>query len=913
MNSSKRFLGECSPSFKWLLVIAACLIAAAVSLRSTLAQVPNQIATGSDAEALPGHPPRLVTEGTAQMTGPFATEQKLRLVIGLNPPHLADEEKFLQELQTPGSPQFHRFLTAEQWSERFDPSVKDEQTVVDWATSQGFTVTHRYPNRLVVDVEAPVGVIQNALGVKINSYKVNGEAFFSNDRPPAIPQSLSGIVHSLEGLNNMERMHGSMKGSGNVSLPLYVPGPVVAPGESFHGDGDTSKLPASLKSQNRAGASNITSVPNITNGLYDPSDIYGSNAYDFNALQALGHCCNPLNNPGSSPPDASIALATYGDVAFSDVTGFHNQYPYLAYNVQKILIDGGPSSCTVTATNSCDANAETTLDTEWSLAMSNDFGGYGSTAKIWVYESSGSATDMYNQMLTDGHARVFSTSWSCTEFYGCSSSTMDTRHAIFNSMIGQGWTLMTASGDRGATDDCAHTSVSYPASDPDVIGVGGTLLSLFSDSTYDSEVAWSGGTYAGACSQNNGGSSGGCSAKYSAPGFQSNQPCGSSSRAVPDISLNSAAGQNYYFNGSLQGVGGTSIASPEMAGFFAQVNAYLLYISSLTGNSCGSYHVNCSPIGNANNYLYYFGLNPDYAPHYPFYDITSGCNSNDITNEFGLSYYCAGTGYDEVTGWGSMNALQLAWAVSTYISGDFGSPSVAFSGPATGKWYNTDQTVSWTVSDTSANGAKPNGVAGFSQAWDFDPGDVFSEPTPGQGNSFYSGPEFPNATSGSLNLASAGSQGCHTVNVRTWDNSGVSGDSTYGTLCYDTVAPVTSSAAAPGANLFGWNKTAVQITLNSSDPAPGSGVANTYYAIDGSVLYLHYPGCVYHLQRAVQYHQPGQAYRLLLQPGRRGEFSGASDPLGRYRRDAATHHSGVGRNHQRHQLPEQCQSHAQRD
>jgi hypothetical protein len=36
-------------------------------------------------------------------------------------------------------------------------------------------------------------------------------------------------------------------------------------------------------------------------------------------------------------------------------------------------------------------------------------------------------------------------------------------------------------------------------------------------------------------------------------------------------------GQNFYFNGSLQIGGGTSIVAPELAGFFAQENAYLLY------------------------------------------------------------------------------------------------------------------------------------------------------------------------------------------------------------------------------------------------------------------------------------------------------------------------------------------------
>ena len=44
----------------------------------------------------------------------------------------------------------------------------------------------------------------------------------------------------------------------------------------------------------------------------------------------------------------------------------------------------------------------------------------------------------------------------------------------------------------------------------------------------------------------------------------------------------------FFFNGSLYPTGGTSIASPEMAGFYAQANAYLLYVGSIVGNTCGS-------------------------------------------------------------------------------------------------------------------------------------------------------------------------------------------------------------------------------------------------------------------------------------------------------------------------------------
>ena len=789
-----------------------------------------QSAASASGSGYPLQTPRQVFDGTATVVAHYSSTQKLRLTLALQPPHMAEEEQFLRDLQTKGSPEYHHFLSPAEWTARFDPSEQDEKAVVDWAQAQGLSVTHRFPNRLLVDVEAPAATIENAFHVIINSYQLGTKSFFSNDRDPQVAPSLAGIVHSIQGLNNLQRMYPADSHLTEPASPDYAPGPVYAEGGSQHAAGSRTKLKEALKI--RHGQHSTPSV-NFTNGFLDPTDIYGSNAYDYTALSNQGHCCNPLGNPGSSPPESSIAIATFGDQIHSDIGGFHNQYPYLAYNVNWLFIDGTPGCC----------DAEGTLDTEWSTATANSFGAVSDTAHVWIYEganfNNSTFTDMYNFMLTDGHAKVFTTSWSCTEFYGCDSGTMDSRHNIFNSMLGQGWTLMTASGDRGATDDCSHLSVAYPASDPDLIGVGGTFLQLFSDSTYDYEVAWTGGTGAGSCGGNNGGSGGGCSSKYAAPGYQTNQFCGASSRSVPDISLNSAYGQNYYFNGSLRGTGGTSIASPELAGFFAQENAYLLSLGNICGVNNGT--LPCAPIGQANYPIYYEGLNPTYAPHFPFYDITSGCNSNDITAANSTGYYCAGSGYDAVTGWGTANMLQLAWALNWSTAADQGAPFITFSGPATNTWYNSDQIVSWSVTDTGGN-FPPTGVAGMSQGWDFDPGDVSREPTPGQGNSFYSGPQYPNAAAGCLDFtggscAGGVSQGCHTANVRAWDNMGItSGDYTYGPVCYDTIPPTTTETQSPAANGFGWNRTSVQVTLHPSDPgagASGSGVLVTYYNVDG--------------------------------------------------------------------------------
>ena len=835
MKSQHHFSCSCTVPLSRRLVEIVTLFTIGVILACCFS--PDVLAQSATV-ALPGHLPKQVEDGTAIMAGHYNSEQMIRLTIGLQTPHPAEEEQFLQELQIKSSPQFHKYLTADQWNARFAPSVQDEQAVVNWAQSQGLTVTHRFPHRLLVDVEGTMGTIEKALSVTMNSYQIGTASYFSNDRNPQIPASLNGIVHDIEGLNNIQVMHPSMPDATPLASPVYAPGAPEAPGTSAHADGNHALLVKAMAAHQKN--SNGT-TSNITNGSYDPTDIYNSNAYDYNALQALGHCCNPNSNPGSSPPEASIAIATFGDISGSDITGFHNQYPYLAYNYNTYDIDGTPACC----------NNESTFDTEWTTATANSFGAAGNTAHIYVYIganfNNSTFTDIYGFMLSDGYARVFTTSWSCTEIYSCSTSTMDSRHNIFNSMIGQGWTLFAASGDRGASDDCnfespAHTSVAYPGSDPDVISAGGTTLYLFSNGTYNTEVAWQGGTYTGACKANNGGSGGGCSAYYAAPGWQTDEPCGSGSRAVPDISLNANFSQNYYYNGALSGFGGTSMVAPELAGFAAQENSYLLTFGNICGVGDGTNP--CAPMGDIHGFLYYEGINglsSPFAPHYPYYDITSGCNSNDITALDDLNYYCAGTGWDAVTGWGTANMLQLAWMVNWSTAADSGRPSVMFGGPAVNTWYNTDQLIDWTVTDSG--GAYPaTGVAGFSQGWDVDPADVYSEPTPGQGNFYYSGPQFPNKTFGCTDItgalctgASVG-QGCHTVYVEAWDNMGLqSGPNTYGPICYDTVPPHTTDSLA-GTLSGGTYTSAVTVTLHASDPAPGSGIASTTYQVNSGSI-----------------------------------------------------------------------------
>jgi len=147
----------------------------------------------------PGEAPAELGNGKAKRIGHFDSKQMLRLAVGLTHPDPAGEEQFVRDLATPGSPNFRKFMTADEWNARFAPSAEDEQAVVDWARDSGLTVTHRFRNRLIVDLEGPAGVVERALKVTINTYGLEDDVYYSNEREPAVPERLSRIVHSVSG------------------------------------------------------------------------------------------------------------------------------------------------------------------------------------------------------------------------------------------------------------------------------------------------------------------------------------------------------------------------------------------------------------------------------------------------------------------------------------------------------------------------------------------------------------------------------------------------------------------------------------------------------------------------------------------------------------------------------------------
>ena len=232
---------------------------------------------------------------------------------------------------------------------------------------------------------------------------------------------------------------------------------------------------------------------------------------------------------------------------------------------------------------------------------------------------------------------------------------------------GQAWFI--ASGDDGVTG-CARStgstsaSSSFPSDSPHVVSVGGTMYTGGFDtagsvSGWGSETAWNetiqGQTAAGG---------GGKSAFFSHPSWQTGPGTKSANgREQPDLALlaglQPGIGINVSSQGGFVGIGnGTSAAAPLAAGIFALVADH-------GGSGC--------KLGLPNSTLYQLGTAQASGGAKVFHDITSGnISANGTTGP------SAGIGYDEATGWGSIDVAQMvnnypACGASTPVGSNGGS------------------------------------------------------------------------------------------------------------------------------------------------------------------------------------------------------------------------------------------------
>ena len=596
--------------------------------------------------------------------------QRMMLVLKPSPDQQQQLQAFLDSQQMKGSPDYHRWLTPDEFGARFGASQQDIEQVTNWLKQQGFTVNQVARGGRWIEFSGTTRQVQAAFQTQMKYYQIKGTMHVANASDTSIPAALSPVVGGVLSLHNFFKkplsthawqVHRNAQG---VLAPVQPDVTVTGRTTTFHflAPGDFAKI------------------------------------YDL----------NPLYNLSLKGTNQAIAIVARSNINLADINNFRNTFQVPVNGGTFVILNGPDPGEDLFFGDGIEA----TLDTEWSGAVAPN-------ATINVVVSGSTLTsdgvDLSAAYIVENNlAPVMSVSFGdCEQVFGAQENAF--WNSLWQQAAAQGISVFVSSGDNGAAacDDpnpnpvpsSGIIGVSGMASTPFNTAVGGTQFNengndaAFWNSTnsatdfssaigYIPEVVWNESCSPGQAGTDCQGqsffelfaSSGGASTLYSKPVWQSTSIAGvpnDGKRDLPDVSLTAAGHDGFLIcfetfdptqdfncisnpnNGSpillnAGVVGGTSASSPSFAGIMAIVDQkaggrqglanYVLYPLAAAEN-----FANC----NSNN-----RTNPATGTSCVFNDITTG-NSN-VPGRVGFN---AGTGFDFITGLGSVDAKNLvnAW------------------------------------------------------------------------------------------------------------------------------------------------------------------------------------------------------------------------------------------------------------
>ncbi|MGB6499930.1 MAG: PKD domain-containing protein [Thermoplasmata archaeon] len=564
------------------LVLPTAGTAASITIRTSASPVPSS----ARVEVAPAIQP---PPGT-MVLGPVPAAQPIGVAVGLPSQNAAGLSAWDAAEEIPGTSEFHHPLPAAQASARFGASARNVRSAELYFEKFGLTTTVS-PDGLLVYVNGPSAAVARAFGTSFEEYRLpGGRTIYGHPTPAVLPSMVpwSGAI----GLGNATPIVPAGIGRPiEAAAPRPFAGCPTGPGGGL--------LPCAIETAYNT-STLLTAGTNGTGERIAVLDAYSGD---------------------ETQPQLEKDLRTFSNVTAVPVGTVHYLYPV-------------PSSVSLnTSSTNPGWGLEEALDLQWTRAMAPG-------AVIDMTFSPNSGPGLYaaiDRLVGNDSVNAISLSWgepdvgvfnaysgACTA--GCNAST-DGSYAILGPVLelaaAEGIGVFAASGDCGSADGTSHVSTNYPASDPYVTGVGGTVLTL-AGGLYSSETAWGGnesGKTAPGC--NNGGGSGGGYAPIPEPWWQAGLPAGHTTRGVPDVSMVGGTAVYVAYHGGASAVEGTSVGTPIWAGIDALADQYA--------------HADLGLLDPA---LYRVLLGSRYVDD--FHDIKSGSNG-----------YHARAGWDPVTGIGT--------------------------------------------------------------------------------------------------------------------------------------------------------------------------------------------------------------------------------------------------------------------
>jgi hypothetical protein len=131
--------------------------------------------------------------------------KRMMLVLQRSPEQQAALGNFMDEQLSKDSPNYHKWLTPEQFGKQFGPADADIQTVTDWLTRQGFQEIKVGAGRTAIEFSGNVGQVRNAFHTEIHQFNVTGESRQANASDPQVPLALTPVVAGVLTLHNFPR------------------------------------------------------------------------------------------------------------------------------------------------------------------------------------------------------------------------------------------------------------------------------------------------------------------------------------------------------------------------------------------------------------------------------------------------------------------------------------------------------------------------------------------------------------------------------------------------------------------------------------------------------------------------------------------------------------------------------------
>jgi uncharacterized protein (TIGR03437 family) len=642
----------------WTSAIVAVICAASATAQTSRITQP---VSNAQRTVLAGnvHPKALAANDQGRVT-PSLVVPYITLTLAPSASQQADLDKLLAGQQTPGSPNYHHWLTPEEYGQRFGASDADIGKITQWLQQQGLKIVSVARGKSWIAASGTAAQVEAAFQTEIHSYAADGETHFANASAPSVPAAFGSVVQGIRGLNDFR-----MKPRSHIS-PLK---------------------PDSTKPHYAT-----------TQGNYiAPGDF--ATIYDVTPLYAAG-----INGSGQK-----IAIAGQIEVNLSDIQQFRGMFNLPTNNPEMLLVPGSPNP----GSNSQSGDlAESDIDLEWSGSVAQN------ASIIFVYSTDVMVSVQY--AIDQDLAPVVSVSYGSCELE-TPASEYNALVVWGQQANAQGMTWFAASGDDGAAD-CDDSqnpglAVDLPGSVPEVTSSGGTQFAEGSGTywsatnnanggsalSYIPETTWNTSVE----DQEPSASGGGASVLFSKPSWQTGLGVPSdNARDVPDISLNTSDDNDAYVvytSGSLQAYGGTSFAAPTFAGMTVLLNQKL-----------GS-----GGVGNINPKLY--SLARSGWDSGMFHDITTGNNIVTVgcsrrafnCTSTPVGYY-AGVGYDQTTGLGSVDMYKLV----TGWNGASTTPPPALTTSLTLltnlSTVAANDVVYLMAKVTSTNGTTPSGSIAFS-------------------------------------------------------------------------------------------------------------------------------------------------------------------------------------------------------